>query len=77
MTKPVKTITVITSVLWVTAIISSAILKAPFYFTLMLLPMFGLVLLTTVVAIGRRMRQRSRSLQTEAQFLKFAKNPRA
>jgi len=77
MTKPVKTIIVITSVLWAIAIISSAILKAPFFFTLMLLPMFCLVSLTTVVAIGRRMRQRSRSLQTEAQFLKFAKNPRA
>jgi hypothetical protein len=42
-------------VLWAIAIISSAILKAPFFFTLMLLPMFGLVSLTTVVAIGRRM----------------------
>jgi len=55
MTKPVKTISIITSVLWATAIISSAIFKAPVFFTLMLLPILALASLTTVVAIGRRM----------------------
>jgi hypothetical protein len=54
MTKPVRTISIITSVLWATAIISSAILN-PSFFTLMLLPMLGFASLATIVMIGRRL----------------------
>jgi len=54
MPKSVKTISIITSALWATAIISSAILKAPSFFTLMLLPILGFASLATVVAIGPR-----------------------
>jgi len=54
MTKPVRTISIITSALWATAIISSAILK-PSFFTLMLLPMLGFASLATIVTIGRRL----------------------
>jgi hypothetical protein len=54
MMKPVRTISIITSLLWATAIISSAIIK-PSFFTLMLLPMLGFASLATIVTIGRRM----------------------
>jgi len=53
MTKPIRTISIITSLLWATAIISSAIIK-PSFFTLMLLPMLGFTSLATIVTIGRR-----------------------
>lgn len=54
MARPMKTVSIITSVLWATAIIASAIVDAPSSFTLMLLPMLGFASLFTVVTIGRR-----------------------
>jgi hypothetical protein len=56
MTKPTKTVSTVTSALWATAIVASAILKAPSFFTLMLLPMLGFASLETIETIGRSRR---------------------
>ncbi|HZC65013.1 MAG TPA: hypothetical protein VE545_00450 [Candidatus Dormibacteraeota bacterium] len=47
-------ISVVTSGLWATAIIAAAIIKAPEFLTMILLPLLGFASLLAVQAIGRR-----------------------
>jgi hypothetical protein len=47
-------ISIATSVLWGAAIIAAAMLKAPAFLTLILLPLLGFCSLTSVQTIGRR-----------------------
>jgi hypothetical protein len=53
MTK-VKTVAIVTALLWATAIVASAILKVPSFLSLILLPLLAFVSVTTVLTIGRR-----------------------
>ncbi len=53
MTK-VKTVAIITALLWATAIVASAILKVPSFLSLILLPLLAFVSVTTVLTVGRR-----------------------
>ncbi len=50
----VKTVAIITSLLWATAIVAAAILKVPSFLSLMLLPLLAFASLTTVFTVGRR-----------------------
>ena len=54
MKKFTNKITVITSLLWATAIIAAAIVKAPTYFRIMLLPLLAFTSLATIEVICRR-----------------------
>ncbi|HEY0794932.1 MAG TPA: hypothetical protein VGD64_04050 [Acidisarcina sp.] len=49
-----KLISIASSILWASAVIASAILKAPTFLTIILLPMLAFTSLTSIQAIGRR-----------------------
>ncbi len=50
----VKSINITTSILWASAIIAAALLKAPTFLTIGLLPMLAFTSVTSIEAIGRR-----------------------
>lgn len=54
MKKQMSRASILTSVLWAAAIIAAAILKAPTFLTIILLPMLGFSSLTAIHTIGRR-----------------------
>jgi hypothetical protein len=54
MKKQIHKISIVTSLLWAAAIIAAAIVKAPTFFTVLLLPMLAFSSLTAIETIGRR-----------------------
>jgi hypothetical protein len=50
----IRKISIITSLLWATAIVASAIVKAPEFVTMMLLPILAFASLTTIQTLSRR-----------------------
>ncbi|HEY2548799.1 MAG TPA: hypothetical protein VGI46_22170 [Candidatus Acidoferrum sp.] len=54
MTTQTSRINIATSLLWAAAIIAAAILKAPTFLTVVLLPLLGFCSLTSVQTIGRQ-----------------------
>ena len=54
MQKQMNKISVITALLWATAVVAAAIVKAPGFFTVILLPMLAFLSLATIQTIGRR-----------------------
>jgi hypothetical protein len=56
MTTPLKSINIATSILWAAAIIAAAIMKAPSFYTLILLPMLAFLSLANIETIRRRSR---------------------
>jgi hypothetical protein len=51
---PIRKINILTSLLWAAAILASAILKAPNFLTLFLLPMLAAVSILSIGAVTRR-----------------------
>ena len=49
-----KTLTIVNSILWAAAILASAILHAPSFLTMVLLPLLGFASLTSVQTVCRR-----------------------
>jgi len=54
MKQQIGAISIVTSILWATAVVAAAIIKAPEFFTMILLPLLGFASLLAVQAIGRR-----------------------
>jgi hypothetical protein len=50
----IRKISIITSLLWTTAIVASAIVKAPEFVTMMLLPILAFASLTTIQTLSRK-----------------------
>lgn len=49
----VRNLSLISSLLWAVAIVAAAILKAPAFLTLLLLPLLGFAALGTIQTMGR------------------------
>jgi hypothetical protein len=54
MKRQISAISIVTSILWATAVVAAAIIKAPEFFTMILLPLLGFASLLAVQTIGRR-----------------------
>jgi hypothetical protein len=54
MRQQIGAISIVTSILWAAAIVAAALIKAPEFFTMILLPLLGLASLLAVQTIGRR-----------------------
>ena len=54
MKKQIKKINIVSSLLWAAAIIAAAIVKAPVFFTIILLPLLASVSLAAIETIGCR-----------------------
>ena len=54
MKKQMKQLSIISSLLWATAIIAAAIMKAPVFYTVILLPMLAFFSLGAIETIRRR-----------------------
>jgi hypothetical protein len=54
MTSEMKKINIITSILWAAAVMAAAILHAPAFLTLILLPLLGVTSLVTTNSVARR-----------------------
>jgi hypothetical protein len=54
MKKQISKLSIITALLWATAIIAAAIVKAPTFFTVMLLPLLAVSSLAAIQATGPR-----------------------
>ena len=54
MKKQIRKISIVSSISWAAAIIAAAIIKAPAFYTIILLPMLAFSTLASIQSIGRQ-----------------------